>query len=196
MQPSAIRDAAQGVVGYSGWEAESARHVGTVTHFYLERIGREGLAAWGKERLAALASAVRRRLGLLGVPQAEAEGAAKQVLDALRRSLASERGRWLLGTHREGACELALSGVVAGQLVHAQIDRTFLDEEGRRWVIDYKTSTTGRNEAHEAFLAREGERYRLQLATYVALFREMEPQREVRAALYFPLADGWWELMG
>ncbi|HKK00711.1 MAG TPA: 3'-5' exonuclease, partial [Desulfuromonadales bacterium] len=195
LQPSAIRDDEEDV-GDSGWGTDTARHIGTVAHFYLERIGREGATRWGDERLAVLAPAVRRRLEQLGVPQAKVDEAQTRVMAAVRQSLASERGFWLLGPRRKGECEIALSGVVAGQLVHAQIDRTFLDEQGRRWVIDYKTSRTKPGEATATFLEREGERYRGQLAIYVALLRELEPQREVRAALYFPMIDGWWEFNG
>jgi len=73
------------------------------------------------------------------------------------------------------------------------LDRTFIDEEGVRWIIDYKT---GRHEGTDvdAFLDREQERYREQLEAYARAFRQLE-DHPVRVALYYPLLDGWreWE---
>ena len=44
------------------WASETARHVGTVTHRWLQRIGEEGVERWDAERVAALAPAVEREL--------------------------------------------------------------------------------------------------------------------------------------
>ncbi len=46
----------------------------------------------------------------------------------------------------------------------------------------------------KAFLTAESERYQPQLVAYAELFRRLEPQRPVRAGLYFPLADAWCEI--
>ncbi len=74
------------------------------------------------------------------------------------------------------------------------IDRTFIDADGTRWVIDYKTS---RHEGSgvEAFLDSEVERYRAQLAGYVALLRGLGSE-PVRAGLYFPLLGAFREVEG
>jgi ATP-dependent exoDNAse (exonuclease V) beta subunit len=112
---------------------------------------------------------------------------------ALERTLASDRGRWILGGHRDARCELALAGVLDGHLVHAVIDRTFIDEQGVRWIIDYKTGEGGRRDEAD-FLAAESRRHAKQLALYVRLFQALEPEMPVRAALYFPLFDGWIEI--
>jgi hypothetical protein len=71
------------------------------------------------------------------------------------------------------------------------MDRTFIDADGVRWIVDYKTS------AHEgggveAFLDREQERYRDQLERYARLMALRE-DRPIRLGLYFPLLAGWRE---
>ena len=114
-----------------------------------------------------------------------------RVQDALTACLTAERGRWVLGVHAEGRSELRLTGKLAGEIVGVAIDRTFVDEHGTRWIVDYKTG------AHEgadvaAFLDREEERYRSQLGRYAALMREMD-SRPIRLGLYFPLLNGWRE---
>ncbi|HEV2284791.1 MAG TPA: PD-(D/E)XK nuclease family protein, partial [Steroidobacteraceae bacterium] len=112
---------------------------------------------------------------------------------ALERTLADERGRWILdGSHREAHSEWELSGLSGGRLRRVVIDRCFIDRDGARWVIDYKTS------AHEGggieeFLGQELERYRPQLEAYRELARALGPE-PVRAALYFPLLGALREL--
>jgi len=113
---------------------------------------------------------------------------------ALRRTLGDERGRWILsGTHREAYCEWELSGESGGFLRNVKIDRSFVDESGIRWVIDYKTSAHEGGDL-EGFLAQEAERYRPQLEGYVALAQSIGPER-VRAALYFPLLGAFREVL-
>jgi ATP-dependent helicase/nuclease subunit A len=69
------------------------------------------------------------------------------------------------------------------------IDRTFVDADGRRWIVDYKTSLHEGAEP-ERFLDRELERYSGQLSGYAAAF----PGESVALGLYFPLMKGWREL--
>lgn len=176
---------------FTGWEAETARHVGTLCHLYLERIAREGLERWTPERIAAEATAGQRRLARLGVPAAELAEGWKTVAAALLGALAASRGRWILGAWEGAACELELSGRIGDDLLHAAVDRTFV-AEGIRWVVDYKIVAC--QGGREAFLAGQIERYRSQLENYVALMSRYDSAHPVRAALYFPLFDGWREL--
>jgi ATP-dependent exoDNAse (exonuclease V) beta subunit len=171
---------------------EEGRHIGTVIHQWLESIARDGLAAWPVERLNGEQALWTLRLGQLGIAASRLDSAADKVLQALQQTLQGKRGRWLLAEHEQAECELALSGMVDGQLVHAIIDRTFVDE-GVRWIIDYKTSVPVKQD-RQAFLIAEGEKYRGQIAIYRRLLEEMEPSRKVCTALYFPLIDGWYEL--
>jgi ATP-dependent exoDNAse (exonuclease V) beta subunit len=177
---------------FTGWEAETARHAGTVTHAFLERIAREGLEAWPVERIRLEEGEIRRRLNALGIPSGELADGGARVVRALKTTLDGPRGRWLLSPHSEAACELGLSGVIEGRLVRGAVDRTFV-ENGTRWIIDYKTSEP-LGMGLETFFDQETQRYRDQLAAYRTLFRQMEEERVVRAALYFPLVDGWCEL--
>ena len=170
------------------WVGETQRHVGTLVHAWLARLS-AGAAALEPENERAR---IRAQLRRLGVPAAEEARACQAVIDALTRTLADERGRWVLDpAHGEARAELPLSGVVAGALREVVVDRTFVDA-GTRWVIDFKTS---RHEGAglEGFLDSELTRYREQLEGYVALARGLGPE-PVRAALYFPLLQAFREL--
>jgi len=115
------------------------------------------------------------------------------VQAAFDQTLQSETGRWILsGEHPEHACELALSGVIDGQLTNAIIDRTFVDQDGVRWIIDYK-SGHAEDEEIENFLQREADHYRDQLSVYQRLFEQMG-ESQVRIALYLPRLDRLQEL--
>ena len=174
------------------WVGETARHIGTVVHAWLARLSVEPRLP-PAAAIADEGGAVLAELDRAGVPEPERAQARAQVLTALTRTLADERGRWILDSrHREARSEWELSGVSGGVLRSVVIDRCFIDEHGTRWVIDYKTS------AHEGggleeFLDQELGRYQGQLATYRDLARGLGPE-PVRAALYFPLLGALREL--
>ena len=164
---------------------ETARHVGTVVHAALQGFGAAPVlpsAAWVESR----AGLYREQLRRYGVPDSDLGREAAVVVAALARTVADDKGRWIFSPeHRQGASELALTGIVGGRLTSVVVDRSFIDAGGTRWVIDFKTS---RHEGGrlEEFIAQELERYRGQLEVYAALARGLGPQ-PVRAALYFPL---------
>jgi ATP-dependent exoDNAse (exonuclease V) beta subunit len=130
-------------------------------------------------------------LANLGVPPGELKEAAERVETALLRTLRDAKGRWILDRHSEDECELPITGLVGGKLCETVIDRTFVDEHGVRWIIDYKTgSHEGGN--LETFLDNEKKRYQEQLERYARLLVQRD-SRPIRLALYFPLLGGWRE---
>jgi ATP-dependent exoDNAse (exonuclease V) beta subunit len=173
------------------WASETAKHVGTVVHRFLQRIAEEGLTHWHVARVQSLRAAYQRELTQLGVPEAELHHAVERVSAALGASLADERGRWVLGTHDEARAELRLTGIVGDETIDVIIDRTFVDENGVRWIVDFKTSVH-EGADRDAFLDSERERYTAQLQRYGALMR-MAGAREIHLGLYFPLLGGWRE---
>lgn len=174
------------------WASEIARHIGTVVHRLLQRIAMEGLEYWDAARIATTKPVMEAMLSQLGLPDKQRKAALAQVVAALERTLADERGRWILDQrHAEAHSEYALATVQDGRLVTAVLDRTFVDTDGTRWIIDYKTGVhEGGRE--EEFLAREQERYRPQLERYAALLRELDG-RPLRLGLYFPLLGAFRE---
>jgi hypothetical protein len=66
-----------------------------------------------------------------------------------------------------------------------------VDDNGVRWIIDYKTSTH-EGGGRDAFLDNERGRYHDQLERYAALVRRMD-SRPIRLGIYFPLLQGWRE---
>lgn len=179
--------------GFSTRQTEEGRVIGTLVHAWLERIALDGLASWPPARLATLGQVIRMQLVTQGVPAARLDPCAETVEGCLDRTLRSERGSWLLHGHADASCELALSGMVDGELVHAVIDRTFIDEQGVRWIVDYKTSRPDPGEELAVFVSREASRYAPQMAVYRQLMVALDGAVPLRVALYFPLAEAWYE---
>jgi hypothetical protein len=170
------------------WATETARHVGTVVHRELQRIARDGTA--GKAGAAVTRHRYVDELAELGVPAERRQAAAERIASAVSRTLEDERGRWLLdASHNSSANELALTGTLDGTTVSVVIDRTFIDGEGIRWIVDYKSSSHEGADL-EGFLASEQQRYRPQLERYAALMRHLGPE-PIRLGLYFPLLSAW-----
>ena len=172
------------------WVGETARQVGAVVHRWLQRISEEELRGWDRARVESMRDGFRRELAARGVQDAELEAAATRVVAALNKSLDDPRGRWLLGPQREARSEYRLTALVDGERRNLVIDRTFIDQEGRRWIADYKTSTHEGTDT-EGFLDRERERYQAQLERYAAALAAGPSS----LGLYFPLLAGWreWE---
>lgn len=175
------------------WAGDTLRHIGTVVHRLLQRIALDGLAVWSQDRLVAREEQIRTWLRQAGVPVGELGAATQTVLEAVTRTVVDETGRRILAaTGPDSHSEYALSCFADGQLVTGVIDRTFVDNDGMRWIVDYKTS---RHEGGDlaAFLAREEARYRGQLARY-AKFMRLREDRPLKVGLYFPLLGRFHEV--
>jgi hypothetical protein len=164
-----------------------------VVHRWLKVIAEEGVTRFDEARLRSLRSRFVRQLEDLGTPSADVDRAASRVVDALCHAIADEKGRWILSAGHAGAgCEYPVVLCTGGRFRQIVIDRTFIDGEGIRWVIDYKTAT------HEggdlaAFLASEAERHGPQLRRYREAMTELGPE-PVRTALYYPLLAAFREI--
>ncbi|MHB8668527.1 MAG: PD-(D/E)XK nuclease family protein, partial [Burkholderiales bacterium] len=179
---------AQDDIEYS-WVGETARHLGSVVHRWLQRIAEDELNGWDVARIAGLRASFCNELAARGVEEAQLAGAAERVATALRNALADPRGRWLLGPQRQARNEYRLTAVIDGERRNLVIDRCFSDEHGRRWIVDYKTS--GHEGANvQGFFDQEQERYRVQLARYAQALAQGEA---AMLGLYFPLLAGWRE---
>ncbi|QBQ55294.1 UvrD-helicase domain-containing protein [Nitrosococcus wardiae] len=176
------------------WAGETVRYMGIVVHRYLQLIAQEGPEHWNPAQITALAPALRRALMGQGVAADELESALERTQEVLKQTLEDPQGRWILSSsHRQALNEYPLSGILNGRIIRAVIDRTFVDQEGVRWIVDYKTGSHEGSD-REAFLDREQERYRLQLESYAALMALKEPEtQKIRLGLYYPQLCGWRE---
>jgi hypothetical protein len=171
------------------WVGETARRVGSLVHAELQIIQ---LDQSDESAIRARDAHYKRWLALHGVPEERLDEASARVIAALLAVHRDPRGRWILQKgSRDDLREHAVSGYWRGEVVRAVFDRSFVDEDGVRWVIDYKTSQHVGGGLEE-FLEREVERYRPQLQRYAILAQRLGPE-PVRVGLYFPLMRAWRE---
>jgi ATP-dependent exoDNAse (exonuclease V) beta subunit len=175
------------------WAGETARHIGTVVHRILQYLGstnKEPETACGELQIEVVS---RHLLIQAGVSGDMLNAAIKRVRLAVINTVQDAKGRWVLShQHQSARNEYPLTTVFQGEVHRMVIDRTFIDEQGVRWIVDYKTSAH-EGGALDVFLDQEVERYRPQLQGYARAFKDIE-NREVRTGLYFPLLQAWREV--
>lgn len=188
------------------WAGRDARDIGTVIHDQLQLMADKPEDAESDSEQARV-DIIRRQLSNLGMGSSRLDNAVSKVLKALDNTRSDERGRWILQQHDQARCEWALSVPEipdaqveeAGVERHAPhplvsrviIDRTFVDESGVRWIVDYKTGDhEGGNK--DAFLDEEQKRYADQLNRYADIMKRLD-DRPVRVGLYFPMLKAWRE---
>lgn len=156
---------------------EESTVIGQLVHRYLQHIADEGLAQWSDNRINKLFSHLLRFLP----NQPHNAELANHILDLVKATLKSERGRWILSAHDEMANEISRQTWFDGALRTWRIDRTFVTQR-IRWIIDYKTSPTL---PHETIL----QQYYDQLNQYELLFDDYP----IRKGIYFMAFDHWIE---
>lgn len=119
-----------------------ARQVGTVVYQVLQRWGELRTALDDPQLPVKLRPLLQALLSRLAMATDEMDHALVQVQSALQNTLDSQKGRWILSSHRDTSSEYALSDFYKNELIQVVIDRTFIDEQGICWIIDFKTSAT------------------------------------------------------
>jgi ATP-dependent exoDNAse (exonuclease V) beta subunit len=169
------------------WAGAEAIAVGTVVHMELERLARAGKATSSLEPQPEAWNDALRRLRL---PADRLPGAMARVSEALQRVACSDTAARLLDPGaRESASEFSLTAWLDGEFATVKIDRTFVDEAGVRWIVDWKTGSHEGADI-ERFLEQEIERYSPQLERYSRVMALYDPRPQC-VGLYFPLLDRW-----
>ncbi|MCW8886976.1 MAG: UvrD-helicase domain-containing protein [Motiliproteus sp.] len=166
------------------WQ-ELPRHIGTLTHRILQQMVLNPELMCDPLRFEQFKPGWHSQLRQMGVTPQEANQAVSQIDQLLRNVLEDSRGRWIINQdHQHSACELELTYFNGFQAQQMVVDRTFVDDQGNRWIIDYKTAMA-HGDSFSQFVSEEVERYKPQLTGYARAFLAME-NRPIRAALYFP----------
>jgi ATP-dependent exoDNAse (exonuclease V) beta subunit len=178
------------------WAGREARDIGTVVHLQLQLLAsrsQESLSNFDASREQII---IERQLQNLGVAAHRISAAAQRVVHGVENALSDERGQWVLSSHTDAKSEWALSVPLdtADPYQGVQkvvIDRTFVDDDGTRWIIDFKTGDHRGGQVEE-FLDSEQKRYSDQLNRYADIIAKIE-NRPIRVGLYFPMLKGWRE---
>lgn len=160
------------------------RHLGTVLHRCLQHIGEEGLDQWNAQRQDEARHFWRLQLQQLGLWASACEHACQLIGKALDLTLGHVEGRWILDKqHQDSHFEWRLWDANANR--EYIIDRCFV-ADGKRWLIDYKSSLPKPGQTEDEFFAEEQSNYQDQLNQYQKLLNTLGDE-PVQRALYFPL---------
>ncbi len=178
------------------WTPNTAQLTGTAIHRLLYQISQDGLSYWDDIDFDKENTRFLRLLEQTGIIASQLDHALTLLQKSLKKILQDPRGRWILSQqHQDAHSEFALTTAQNGKLQNLIIDRTFIDNTGVRWIIDYKTTPyQGDNPA--IFLNTEREQHKEQLETYAATLAQLSTLKEnntIRLALYFPLHSLWCE---
>jgi ATP-dependent exoDNAse (exonuclease V) beta subunit len=158
-----------------------AAKIGALIHVGLKQVVERG-SNW-LHNCAALPLWERELLPLCS-NESELHKAVATVLAQLQKCAAAPESEWLFRTaHNNDRCELALSDFTSGYRRDFSIDRTFVDANGVRWIIDYKSARPQPGQALEHFCHDQANLYRPQLENYRRLLEQaLQP---IRLALFF-----------
>ncbi|NNJ72670.1 MAG: hypothetical protein HKP09_05765, partial [Enterobacterales bacterium] len=157
------------------------RAIGIVTHRWLEYLA--GYPAAQSEDFTNYTTVIKQQLQQSGVTETESDVASSEVVEHLQQTLSCDMGQFILGQHTSADSELALERNEDRQVRYYVIDRTFIDADGTRWIVDYKTSYhegAGRDD----FLKEQRKKYNEQLENYASLFAAIE-SRPIKLMIYF-----------
>ena len=161
------------------WQAQThfLPAIGTILHRYLAHwVGQDVPAL--QEKWSSVEGNVRAQLIELGVSGAGLTDATCEVIAAGERLLASKMASWLLKKHQEDHVEYPL--VLSGK--RHVLDRTFIDEKGQRWIVDYK------------YTDRVNPSYIEQLQRYAQAWQVCFPDQMPKLALYLLQTSEWVEV--
>jgi len=168
------------------WAGNEARCLGNVLHRLFETIVKQGLNGWDERRVDQIKPSLEAALMAEGMSPLNLEATTEKGMRALKNILKDENGRKILQRYEHEEAEYALTFKDNRNFRTKIVDRTFVDDEGIRWIIDYKTGErTGGNV--EGFFKQEIKRYRPQLESYEQLIRLEGETRPIKKALYYPL---------
>lgn len=176
---------------------QSQTIVGTVIHQLLKKISIEEIKSWNEKRIISSKPFIKHLLFQAGISSSQLHPSIALIEKAIRLTLSDPKGRWILSPHFQHQSEYHISTIEGHELIDYVIDRTFIDDRGMRWIIDYK-STTPVKQSLSLFLRQQRILHESQLNQYAKAFQLLEdrPNKPIKLGLYFPLYQGWceWEL--
>lgn len=175
-----------------GFQLPSNQHqvIGTLIHRILQQLSLQGINWWTSQKNKQHEIYVRHHLSQLGF-SGEKEEAVMMVQQAINNTIKDPKGLWILTSNESAEVEYAISASINNELEDLIIDKTFVDNQGIRWIIDYKSTDFKGNDL-EQFLKFEKQQHEKQLLSYHLALKEMD-SRPIMVGLYFPLIPSWHE---
>lgn len=155
--------------------------IGNIVHEELKRLAATPLPD-ARTHLAARGAVWDRLMRREGIVKPEVLA---EIIRQIAGVLDDEDGRWLLDAARcDAESEAPYTAYLDGKIRHVVIDRTFVDDTGRRWIVDYKTAVPKGGQDESEFTQLQLERHSGQLQLYARVLSQLDDVRPIRMALY------------
>ena len=106
------------------------------------------------------------------------------IYTAVNNCIRSKKLSWIFDeSNKTGRSEFKISQTQSGKIKTYAIDRTLIDENGVRWIIDFKTGAPRERSTGE-FINQQKELHAPQLSRYEELFQQLET-RDTKTAILF-----------
>lgn len=168
-----------------------AATIGTLTHRVLQHLSLQGILSW-PNTIEAQINLIERLLKLENENITHPEALIMPVIDIVNGVLRDEKGQWILSSQREAQSEYEITYIKQGSRERYILDRTFIDEDNNRWIIDYKTTPLN-NKPLAQFLQEEKQKHLDQLYAYHEAMQTLE-SRPIKLGLYFTAIPHWVEV--
>lgn len=165
------------------WATEVATGVGIVLHDWLQYSNAKVL---NTEVSASLIQRWRAELLNLRVPFKALDYALKRLVKAVKNIQSHSEAHFLFRDYLESNNEFTLSALENSSVNKYRLDRTFVDDAGTRWIVDYKSTVHDNDDVAEFAAEQVRSRHKAQLDKYGFLFSQVDA-RPIQLAVYFPL---------
>lgn len=167
-----------------------AKIIGVIVHLALQNIAKYSLAWWQKRNPNQQHLYLTQQLTHAGVLASNLTEAIQISHRMIENCIHDVRGKWILHDHLDAHSEYAISTIIDNEIKNFIIDRTFVDDENVRWIIDFKTSTFTTGQL-DTFLESEYEKYKGKMQSYYQAFQQKQENRAIHLGLYFPAIPAW-----
>ena len=167
------------------WATEVATAVGVVLHNFLQFAESSVLTL---DIDADLKQRWRAELLGLRLSHDRVEYALSRLVSAVENIQVDSSVHFIFENYVEQHNEYAISTLEDGAVKTVRLDRTFVDRNDVRWIIDYKSTTTRADDIDTFVDQQIAERHFEQLDKYAQIVRKIDT-RPIRLAVYFPLLN-------
>ncbi len=192
----AINNINSAQVKYENRQAIMVSAVGNLVHNILE--------LWGNQQTmptsinTTMINYLKYWLQQQSIEQNMLNEALARTMVSLKNAIANTKIRWALTSNFvEAASEMPMTSLGlefadkdSAEAINHIVDRTFIDENDTRWIIDYKTSYfVGEDkQLKQQFINQQIQKYKPQLTRYAQLFQHIKDRPQINA-LYFSYLD-------
>ena len=161
-------------------EQDANRIIGIVIHQLLENMTLDRISKKLTQSDILYFKSLLNYHGLL--PQQMEDGINK-IQNLFAQLKQSELAPWIFASRQTTQTEYRLTSINKQKIQHHSIDRTFIDQNNIRWIIDFKTSEPNINQPIDQFIASEIALYQSQLEGYAELFSN--ETRPIKLVIYW-----------